>query len=97
MQQYEVIAFAEKMITLLNTGAKNTTYKYAVLIGLLDLVFEAEVKDQAAIKFTTENLAEKVLALYWRQSTPYDKTNAVLWAAKGRKQAKIIKLIESFQ
>jgi hypothetical protein len=34
------IAFAERVVALLDEGAFTATYKYAVLLGLLDVVLE---------------------------------------------------------
>ena len=36
----QAIAFAEKVLALLQEGAFTATYKYAVLIGLIDLSLE---------------------------------------------------------
>ena len=36
----DTIAFAEKVLALLRQGAFTATYKYAVLIGLIDLSLE---------------------------------------------------------
>jgi hypothetical protein len=33
----DAIAFAERVLSLLDQGAYNTTYKFSVLLGLMDL------------------------------------------------------------
>ena len=66
------IAFAEKVMTLLDEGGFTATYKFAVLLGLLDLCRERAGSDGAApSSVTTRQLAEKVVELYWPQTTPY--------------------------
>jgi hypothetical protein len=61
---------ATYIIELLNTGSFSSTYKHAVLIGLMDLCLEKDAaygtNQQQLI--TTQELAEKVIALYWPQT-----------------------------
>jgi hypothetical protein len=65
------LAVGERIIALLDEGLFTATYKYAVLLGLLDLSLElgAEV-GQGALGVTTSQLADKVLAAYWPQVRP---------------------------
>ena len=61
-----VIGFAEKMLGLLDEGRFTATYKYAVLLGLMDLCIENTTASGAPPSLvTTEQLAEKVLEMYW--------------------------------
>jgi diadenosine tetraphosphate (Ap4A) HIT family hydrolase/5-methylcytosine-specific restriction endonuclease McrA len=61
-----VIGFAEKMLGLLDEGRFTATYKYAVLLGLMDLCIENTTASGAPpSEVTTEQLAEKVLEMYW--------------------------------
>jgi hypothetical protein len=39
-QESGAIAFAERVLTLLDDGSFTATYKYAVLLGLIDLCME---------------------------------------------------------
>ena len=59
----------ESLMTILADGQFVATYKFAVLIGLLDLVAEWNPTwaDEPPV-FTTRQLAEKVLNLYWPQT-----------------------------
>lgn len=67
------IAFAEKLLALLDQGAFTSTYKYAVLLGLLDVCMERSTHTGAAPEsITTRQLARKVLELYWSHSVAYD-------------------------
>ena len=66
------IALAEKVLTLLDEGTFTATYKYAVLLGLIDLCMENTSRTgEAPEMVTTRQLAEKVLDIYWPQSVPF--------------------------
>jgi len=61
-----VIGFAEKMLGLLDEGRFTATYKYAVMLGLMDLCIENTTASGAPpTVVTTDQLAEKVLEMYW--------------------------------
>ena len=54
----DAIAFAERVLTLLDEGAYNTTYKFSVLLGLMDLVIEKSAGDGSLVTMlTTKQLA----------------------------------------
>lgn len=94
-----VIQLAEKILTLLDQGSFVATYKYAVLLGLIDLCLEGTGKTgQAPHIVTTRQLAEKILELYWPHSMPYTRGGfrGVLKQNTG-KQAKIISDIIGFR
>lgn len=66
------LAFAEKVLTLLDEGRFTATYKYAVLLALMDLCLERSNRDGVApSSVTTRQLADKILELYWPHSVPY--------------------------
>ena len=68
----DVIAFGERLLALLDQGSFVATYKYAVLLGLMDLCLEKTNRDGVAPdSVTTRQLAEKVLALYWPQTAEF--------------------------
>ncbi|MDO9016086.1 MAG: HIT domain-containing protein [Myxococcales bacterium] len=92
-------AFVEKLLTLLDQGQFTATYKFAVLLGLVDLCMEHATGQGAAPEsITTAQLAQKVLALYWPQATAFRGTAAVLRQSSGRLQdAKILSLIRAFR
>lgn len=67
------IAFAERLLALLDEGSFTATYKYAVLLGLMDLCMEGvSATGLAPDVLTTRQLAEKVIQLYWPHAAPYD-------------------------
>jgi hypothetical protein len=66
----DIVAFAER---LLDQGSFQTTYKYAVLLGLMDLCVEhTSTTGAAPTSVTTPQLADKVLELYWPHTRPFD-------------------------
>ncbi|GIW53229.1 MAG: HNH endonuclease [Gemmatimonadales bacterium] len=96
------IAFAERVLRLLDEASFTATYKYAVLLALLDLCMEKVAKGgQPAEVFTTLELAEKIAQLYWDHTLPFytGSRSKVLRQFAGRPgaQAKIIRHIEEFR
>ncbi len=62
---------AERVIAVLDEGHFTSTYKYAVLLALLDLCLEKGTEaGPTGLALTTRELAEKVLAIYWPQVRP---------------------------
>lgn len=78
-------AFVEKLLTLVDQRQFTATYKFAVLLGFVDLCMEhATAQGAAPDSITTAQLAQKVLALYWAQATAFRGTAAVLRQTSGR-------------
>lgn len=67
----DAVAFAERLLVLLDEGRFTATYKFAVLLGLTDLCFELFARGVPPDMVTTRQLAEKVVDLYWPQTQPY--------------------------
>lgn len=73
------LRLAERLIQLLDRGGFTATYKYAVLIGLIDLCMEQTgATGLPPDAITTWQLAEKVIELYWPQCAPFDGEGRVL-------------------
>jgi len=61
----------ERVLQILNEGSRSSTYKLAVLVGLLDLCLErTDALGWPPNMVTTRQLAEKVIGLYWPQVRP---------------------------
>lgn len=92
------IGFGEKLLALLDYGSYTATYKYAVLLGLIDLCLEHAGKaGEAPSSLTTRQLAEKVVALYWPHSLPFPANDrAVVLRQNTTGQANILTLIQRF-
>ena len=92
----DALTFAEKLLTLLDEGAFTTSYKFAVLLGLLDLSVElTDESEHTLTAITTLHLAEKVLEIYWRQTLPFQADKILLAGRSG--QAEIVSSILKFQ
>ena len=74
------VAFLDKLQRLLAEGDFTATYKFAVLLGLVELSVEAPLDTDT---FTTRQLAEKVVALYWAQVQPFGPAAAAERASSG--------------
>ena len=69
------IRFAERLLSLLDEGSFTATYKFAVLLGLMDLCLEHSDRfGEPAPMVTTRQLAQKLVELYWVHTTPFDST-----------------------
>ena len=91
----DVIAFGERLLALLDQGSFVATYKYAVLLGLMDLCIEkADRHGVAPDSVTTRQLAQKVLELYWPQTEVF--RGRTLKQNSGR-QARIVSDIMTFR
>jgi 5-methylcytosine-specific restriction endonuclease McrA len=98
----DAIALAEKIFALLDEGQFTATYKYAVLLALMDICLAQTTRAGAAPStITTRQLAEQVIRIYWPHCLPFhggDRT-AVLRQSRGGRdsQAAIIRRIERFR
>ncbi|MBI2892686.1 MAG: HNH endonuclease [Deltaproteobacteria bacterium] len=71
-QDRGAIGLAERMLGLLDEGSFSATYKYALLMALLDLCLEKmSGRGVPPETVTTRQLAEKVVELYWPHAAPY--------------------------
>jgi 5-methylcytosine-specific restriction endonuclease McrA len=94
----EAIGFAEKVFGLLAETKYTTTYKLAVLLGLMDLCLEKTTHHGPPDLVTTRELAEKVAEIYWPHTLPFrvDQRTSVLRQGNSG-QAEIISFIERFR
>lgn len=96
------IALAEKILALLDEGRFTATYKYAVLLALMDVCLENTSATGAAPEMiTTRQLAEAVVDIYWPHTAPFRiaPSPKVLLQNAGRResQAEIIRAIAVFR
>jgi 5-methylcytosine-specific restriction endonuclease McrA len=68
------LPIAEKIVQILDRGGFTATYKYAVLVALMDICMErTDAKGLPPASVTTRELAQKVIELYWPHSMPYHR------------------------
>ena len=87
------LPFLEKVLQVLAQGGFSATYKYAVLLGLIDLCVEA---GHPPTSITTAQLARRVVELYWPQVRPFPATRGVLRQNRGS-LGKIAELILAYR
>lgn len=69
---FATMAFAGRLLSLLETGSFTTSYKYAVLLGLLDDVLEHTGPDGSPPRtIRARDVGRRVFDLYWRQARPF--------------------------
>ena len=92
------LALAERILELLDQGRFTATYKYAVLLALLDLCLENAARDGAAPDLlTTRQLAVKIVELYWPHTRPWATGALRQSSGPGGGQAEIVAAIERFR
>jgi HNH endonuclease len=93
------LRLAERLVHLLDRGGFTATYKYAVLIALIDLCMErTTATGLPPDTLTTRQIAEKVIELYWLHCAPYDERGVLHQSTAGpSKQALIVRHILDFR
>lgn len=93
------IAFAEKILELLDEGRYTATYKYAVLLALTDLCLErTQASGMPPDVLTTSELARKIVEIYWPHTVPYVMTIAAQVLRQNTSgQAEIVSTIAQFR
>jgi len=86
------LAFAERVLAVLESeGSFTSTYKYAVLLGLMDLCLEGATEQSLVpTSVTTDQLARKVIELYWPQSRAWDERGALSQARSQKTDQAVI-------
>ena len=99
VDQRGAIGFAEKVLELLDEGRYTATYKYAVLLALIDVCLEHTKGSGAPPEMlTTRQLADKIVELYWPHSMPFANSGpAAVLKQNTTGQAEIISEIMRFR
>ena len=97
--QRGAIGFAEKVLELLDEGRYTATYKYAVLLALIDLCLErTQASGAPPDMVTTRQLAQKIVELYWPHTVPFaGRASALILKQNNLGQAEIISAIVRFR
>jgi hypothetical protein len=89
--------FTDRLQSVFRQGSFSSTYKYAVILGLLDLCLERfKQTGEVSPTFTTRQLAEKVLEFYWLHTLPFSEGLPRLLQNSGS-QANILTKIAAFR
>jgi hypothetical protein len=92
------LGFAEKLLALLDTGSFTTSYKYALLLGLIDAAVEGTAADGSAPRFLRgRELGRRVFGLYWRQARPYSDAGPLRQSKQRDVVVKIAELRQQLQ
>ena len=88
------LLFLSRVQRLLDSGRFSATYKFALFLAVAELAVERGDDSDARLRIPLEAIADRFLALYWRQAAPYPAahTAAVLRQNAGKK-AEIITLV----
>ncbi|MCX5787377.1 MAG: HNH endonuclease [Elusimicrobia bacterium] len=94
-----VVGFTENLLTILDEGRFTATYKFAVLLGLMDLCLERSTESGSApTSVTTVQLAEKIVSLYWTHVEEFDLGDQkVVLTQNNTGQAEIVSLIRDYR
>lgn len=96
--QDDPIGFAERLLALLDEGTFTATYKFAVLLGLMDLCFEHSNRfGEPPPMVTTRQLAEKVIQLYWSHTNPFESHGDEVLKQNSGRRAVILSRIQAFR
>lgn len=100
MSERDAIAFGEKVLALLDQGSFTATYKYAVLLALIDTCLEGvDASGRPPSAVTPRQLAVRVIELYWPQARLYGTSSdeAIVLRQNSSSQAEILTLICRFK
>ncbi|MGZ9066429.1 MAG: HNH endonuclease domain-containing protein [Burkholderiales bacterium] len=87
--------FLGKLQRILGEGLFVASYKYALILAFAELSVEKSVEPGDLLAIPLEELSERFIALYWRQTAPF-AAGVVLAQNRGR-QASAIKRISEFR
>jgi len=96
--RHDAMAVVERILQILDEGSTTATYKFAVLLALLDLCVESTASDgQPPDAVTTRELASKVIELYWRQARPWTGDGPPLLRQNSSKGLEIVARVQQFR
>jgi len=87
--------FLAKLQRILGEGLFVASYKYALLLALAELSVEKEIAPDGTLRIALDELAERFIALYWRQVAPFGGKKVLLQATG--QQAALIRRITDFK
>jgi hypothetical protein len=93
------VRFIANIERILSEGSFVATYKYALLVALVELAIERGDDSNRELALPIRDIADKFAELYWRQAAPYEADGAsglgfVLHQNQGRQAGAITRLPE---
>lgn len=97
--QHDAMAVVERVLQIVAEGSTSATYKYAVLLALLDVCIEqTDRRGEPPESVTTRQLAEKVVGAYWPQARPWGGEKPVaLLRQNASKGSEIVAWVRDFR
>lgn len=65
------MVFAQRLVALLESGRRVSTYKLATVTAIVDVCLENSAADDETLAIPVQELAHRVVAYYWPQVRPY--------------------------
>jgi len=92
------VRFIANVERILSEGAFVATYKYALLVALVELAIERGDDSNRELALPIHDIADKFAELYWRQAVPYEAGGAsgagfVLHQNQGKQASAISRLV----
>jgi len=80
------LVLGQRVVGILETGRRTATYKLAVLSALIDYCVEhLPETSRAPLDVPLDELADRVIELYWRQVVPFESLKHRLYQSTGEK------------
>lgn len=73
----EPLAFGQRLASLIEFGRRNSTYKLATLMAIIDVCTENSAGPDGSLHVPIQELAHRVVAYYWRQVRPYAQSGVL--------------------
>jgi len=91
--------FLRRIQWLLESSSYTSTYKFALLMAMVNLSIESGIDDDSEHSISYEQLAEQFIQLYWTQALPYSDQNSdsVIRQSSTTGQASVINSILDLQ
>jgi hypothetical protein len=91
------LLFLSRVQRLLDSGRFSATYKFALFLAIAELAVERGNDSGGRLRIPLEAIAERFLALYWRQAGPYPaaKSNTVLRQNSGKKAEVVTRIAKA--
>jgi hypothetical protein len=94
----EPMEVVERVLQILQHGSTASTYKYAVLLALIDVCVErADAHGMPPTSVTTLQLAERVVELYWGQTRTWPDPKRSLLAQNTQRGRSIVLMVDELR